>query len=148
MKSTLEIEHKFLVLADQLPRLSQKPSQKITQGYISTTPVVRIRLIQGAEGLLTIKGRGKRVRREFETEVPREIAKQLLDICSFRLEKTRYSMGDGWVLDKFGGKLEGLMLAEIELPTVKSRVPRPPKWVGEEVTRNSRYANVNLAQKA
>ena len=49
-------------------------------------------------------------------------------------------------LDLFEGSLEGLIIAEVEFPTVKaSRSFAPPAWFGREVTRDARYKNRNLA---
>ena len=43
----------------------------------------------------------------------------------------------------FEGANAGLVVAEIELGDEAERVPLPP-WVGEEVTDDPRYYNVNL----
>jgi len=45
-------------------------------------------------------------------------------------------------VDVFGGELEGLVLAEVEFSDEDGpRSFEPPGWLGEEVTRDSRYAN-------
>ena len=53
--------------------------------------------------------------------------------------------GNLWEIDVFHEKNEGLVLAEIEL-SAPDQVFEPPFWLGEEVTDDARYLNVNLAQ--
>ena len=68
----MEIEKKYLV--KELPEdLSSFPSRKLTQSYISRSPVIRLRKIEEetSEGktesyVLTVKGDGLSVREEFE----------------------------------------------------------------------------------
>ncbi|MFN5736296.1 MAG: adenylate cyclase, partial [Flavobacteriales bacterium] len=69
-------------------------------------------------------------------------------LCSKKLSKTRYRImhaGNLWEIDVFHEKNEGLVLAEIEL-SAPDQVFEPPFWLGEEVTDDARYLNVNLAQ--
>ena len=88
------------------------------------------------------------VREEFEYEIPMEDAESLWRLCSKKLSKTRYRLmhaGNLWEIDVFHEKNEGLVLAEIEL-SAPDQVFEPPFWLGEEVTDDARYLNVNLAQ--
>jgi adenylate cyclase len=62
------------------------------------------------------------------------------------LEKDRYVVhykGNDWEIDVFKGKYEGLVLAEIELEHENDEFELP-SWVGEEVTNDPAYLNVNL----
>ena len=86
-------------------------------------------------------------RPEFEYEIPRQDADQLLDICEKPLiEKTRFKVvveGFVWEIDEFFGENQGLIVAEVELESEDQEFPRPD-WVGEEVTGDPRYFNSNL----
>lgn len=143
-----EIEHKFLVRIKNLPPLTE--GVKITQGYISRNPVVRVRICENKDktawAVITIKGRGQRVRKEFEYRIPVPHALALLQLCGHRiLKKVRYRIGN-WEIDEFKGRHKGLWLAEIELKTKKSKVPELPDWIGKEVTYDPRYNNASLAE--
>src|SRR5262249_41481446 len=112
-----EIEHKFLVHHERLPR--RLPSGKsILQGFVCAQPVVRVRVTRekGKEkAFLTVKGKGLRVRAEFEYPIPVRDAKQLLKLCGKRtISKIRRRFGP-IELDEFKGRHSGLWLAEIEL---------------------------------
>jgi adenylate cyclase len=77
-----------------------------------------------------------------------EDAESLWRLCSKKLSKTRYRImhaGNLWEIDVFHEKNEGLVLAEIEL-SAPNQAFEPPFWLGEEVTDDARYLNVNLAQ--
>lgn len=128
---------------------------RIVQGYLSTLKeaTVRVRLVgsDGAEhGYLTVKGvnRGA-VRGEWEYEIPVSDARQLLELSQSRIiDKMRYVVpyaGMAWEVDEFGGDHAGLVLAEVEMPTVDTEVVLPP-FVGDEVTGDARYYNSTLAQ--
>ena len=143
----IEIERKFLV--QTLPSPRPRP-QKIRQGYISDHPrrVVRIRTIDD-RAYLTIKGKTSHTTRpEYEYPIPLDDARQMLDsIClSPLVEKERYTIdyrGFSWVVDRFSGENQGLILAEIELETEEQPFPFPP-WIGREVSQDPRYFNSNL----
>jgi CYTH domain-containing protein len=138
-----EIERRFLVRVELLP--GELPEgEALVQGYLSFDPLVRVRL--GARhAVQTGKGRGLRVRDEFEYEIPRGEAEALLRLCGRnRLAKTRRILGP-WVLDAFRGMLRGLWIAEAELPSPKAPLPAKPPWLGREVTGEARYANASLA---
>jgi len=146
-----EIEHKFLVRMELLPR-PFKAGQRMVQGYLSLDPTVRVRLVSETQrgvkrekAYLTIKGKGLRIRAEFEYPLPVPDARKLLKLCGNRIiEKTRRRYGPV-ELDEFGGKLRGLWLAEIELPSARAKLPKLPGWIGKEVTDDPRYTNVKLA---
>lgn len=144
-----EIEHKFLVIREKLP--DRLPAGKaITQGFLSVKPVVRVRIIKEkgrSSAFLTIKGKGLRVRAEFEYPIPVRDAQQLLKLCEKRtVTKIRRVIGPV-ELDEFVGRHRGLWLAEIELKSRSARLPKLPPWIGKDVTNDSRYANVNLATR-
>jgi len=76
-------------------------------------------------------------------------AESLLQTCPRVLSKSRYEVyveGYTWEIDVFEGKLDGLVVAEIELTDVDERF-LVPTWVGEEVTYYPSYLNVNLINR-
>ena len=144
-----EIERKFLVQARWKP---QDEGIKIAQGYLSTVPerTVRVR-IKGDKGYLTIKGKNQGISRaEFEYEIPRSDAEELLKLAEQPiLSKTRYLEQHGnrlWEIDVFAGENQGLVVAEVELPDEQAEFSRPD-WLGQEVSGDVRYYNANLIKK-
>jgi adenylate cyclase len=146
----IEIERKFLVtgagwedaIVDQTP---------MRQGYFETGPQTTVRVrITGERAVLTIKGPTVGISRaEYEYEIPRGDAAEMLDIfCAGRqVEKVRFDVehaGHLWEVDVFEGANEGLVLAEVELERADEDVELPD-WVGEDVSQDSRYRNACLA---
>ncbi len=128
---------------------------RIAQGYLSVDPerTVRVR-VAGPHGYLTVKGITSddgASRAEFEYEIPVREAEQILDLIALKpfVEKTRYRVRAGslvWEIDVFGGANEGLVVAEVELPSTSTEVELP-EWVGPEVTGDPRYYNANLVRR-
>ena len=145
-----EIERKFMV-KDGSYMTEAENSVEIAQGYLSIHPdrTVRVR-IAGERGFMTVKTRNVgAVRGEWEFEIPIEDAREILSQAAVGvLSKTRYyvpsSDGFTWEIDKFHGSLEGLAIAEIELPDEQTPFALPP-FAGKEVTGDPRYYNSNLA---
>lgn len=143
-----EIERKFLVKTTAWE--SEKPGQKICQGYISSAVerTVRVR-IKGEKAFLTIKGVTEGIARlEFEYEIPYADARILLQsICEPPLvEKIRYEQeyrGHRWEIDVFSGANDGLIVAEVELQHADEALELPA-WVGREVSGEPQYYNSNL----
>ena len=145
----LEIERKFLVSAESLSEIHLTDGEKISQGYLSTDveKTVRVR-IKKNRGFLSVKTKNIGiVRSEFEYEIPLADAEELLKLCEPKiLNKIRYKIeykNHIWELDIFEGKLAGLILAEVEINSPDEFV-EIPDWVGQEVSNDSRYYNVNL----
>lgn len=147
----LEIERKFLVIGDKWRNLAQGVPYR--QGYIATlenSTSVRVR-VAGEQGYLTIKGKTEnRGRAEFEYSIPLEDAQSLIDTVCDRplIEKKRYKIPIGemiWEIDEFAGDNEGLIIAEVELTDANQAIELP-EWIGDEVTDDYRYYNVNLAK--
>lgn len=138
-----EIERKFLVHKELLPGLPDP--DELEQGYLSTDPTVRVRLVARPDGTrhaeLTIKGKGLLTRAEFNYPIPAADAEALLLLCSRTLRKRRRRLGR-FDLDHFHQR--DLWLAEIELRSEGERFDRPP-WLGEEVTADPAYSNSRLA---
>jgi CYTH domain-containing protein len=149
--ATLEIERKFLVV--ELPRdLAGLEAAVIEQGYLAIAPdgtEVRLRR-KGDRFFQTVKsGRGL-VRRETEVELSEAQFAALWPLTEGRrLTKRRYRLplpGHICELDVFGAPLAGLVLAEVEFPSMAaSRRFIPPAWCGAEVTGDRRFQNQHLA---
>ncbi|MGE4490419.1 MAG: CYTH domain-containing protein [Kiritimatiellales bacterium] len=146
-----EIERKFIVVSNEW-RTAVGKGMPCRQGYFSTEKdgaTVRIRRI-GEQAWLTVKGPSQGISRpEFEYPVPLADADYMLEhLCRDRIvSKIRYTLeinGLLWEIDEFGGKNEGLILAEVELENENQTVSLP-SWVGEEVSEDTKYKNVFLA---
>lgn len=143
-----EIERKFLVKKELLPKLTKGIIFK--QGYLSvdSARTVRIRL-EGNVGKITIKGKKLGiVGDEFEYEIPQNDAKYLLkNLCMQPIiYKTRFNIpfaGLVWEVDIFKGENRGLIIAEVELRTKNQKITKPD-WVGTDVTHDRRFRNANL----
>lgn len=148
-----EIERKFLVKVAF--KQNAIKSYKIAQGFLSTAPerTVRVR-IKDDKGYITVKGIGNATgttRFEWEKEILLNDAENLLAICEPSIiEKIRYIIPANnnlfFEVDEFFGDNEGLVIAEIELPSEDFKFEKP-SWLGNEVTGNTKYYNSVLAKK-
>jgi CYTH domain-containing protein len=86
-------------------------------------------------------------RNEFEYLIPVSDAEEMIEKAALLcLEKDRYIIkykGNDWEIDVFKGKYLGLVLAEIELENENDEIELP-SWIGDEVTNDPAYLNVNL----
>jgi len=145
----IEIERKFLV--KERPFAMAKRSLKINQGYIlnEKSKVIRVRE-KGDDYFLTIKGNNIGISRlEYDFPISKNDAEELIiHFCKTTLiEKTRHYVehkGHTWEVDEFHGTNDGLIVAEIELESEDEKF-EIPNWIGEEVTQDERYYNMNLA---
>mgnify|MGYP002516007024 FL=1 len=146
-----EIERKFLVTNTSY-RQQATTRYEIVQGYLCKDKERTIRVrIRDARAFLTIKsdsGKTGIARFEWEKEIDQTDARQLLDLClPGVIEKTRYIVpaenGLKWEIDEFHGRLSGLTLAELELPTEDYPYTKAD-FVGKEVTGDPRYYNANM----
>jgi adenylate cyclase len=148
---TRETERKFMVKSSFLSLKQNFKSERILQAYLSAGPEKTIRLrICGSGAFLTIKSgypEGSFSHCEWEYEIPSSDAEEMLHLClPGRVEKTRYYVPAGehtFEIDVFDGANEGLMIAEVELKSETEEFEKPD-WLGEEVTGNPAYYNVNL----
>ena len=144
----IEIERKFLV--DSFPQNEILKSKMVKQGYLvnEKRQVIRVRSMN-QHYFLTIKSNTKGLSRlEFEYQIPREHAmKMFKHLCGPSIiKKTRHYIkheGHTWEIDEFHGKNEGLIVAEIELESEDEKFDKP-YWVGDEVSNDPRYYNMNL----
>ena len=155
MAQNTEIERKFLVNSEAF-KAQAVTSYEITQGYLCKDPNKTIRVrVRDTRAFLTIKSatlRAGLAKFEWEKEIDLADARELLCIClPGVISKTRYIIPappyEGqprcWEVDVFHGRLEGRVLAEIELGDEREPFIRP-SWLGEEVTGQPQYYNANM----
>lgn len=144
-----EIERKFIVVNQSYKSMALS-SSRIAQGYLSADKEATVRVrVRDNRGYLTVKGENHGAsRHEWEYEIPYDDARAMLELSRTRvIDKTRYIVpweGWNWEVDVFHGDLDGLVLAEVELPTADAEVALPP-FIGVEVTHDPRYYNSALA---
>ncbi|MAB48600.1 MAG: adenylate cyclase [Flavobacteriaceae bacterium] len=150
---TVEIERKFLVNSNDFKKEASK-SYSIKQGFLNSHEerTVRVRL-KNDKGYLTIKGKSSEdglVRFEWETEITKFEAEQLLTLCEDSIiDKIRYEVNFGnhtFEIDEFFGENDGLVIAEVELQS-KNEDFNKPDWLGKEVTGDIRYYNSQLSKQ-
>jgi adenylate cyclase len=147
----VEIERKYLVHGKPWEGQDKVKVTVIKQGYISKSPkhTVRIRVTE-KKAMITIKGPTKGFSRaEFEYEIPYADGQELIKMCDGGLvDKTRYTFVDDsnqkWEVDEFRGINDGLIVAEIEVPSEDTPI-MIPHWIREEVTFDKRYTNVYIS---
>ncbi len=147
-----EIERKFLVASDGWRRRADEGSG-LRQAYLAETDraVVRVRIENGARGVLTIKSAGSgMLRRELEFPIKVDDAEALMALRQgSELRKTRYRSphaGLIWEIDVYAGDNAGLVIAEVELESERQHVDLPD-WAGREVTGAAEYYAARLAQR-
>ncbi len=155
MPHNTEIERKFLVRSDSF-KAQAIAQHSIEQGYLCKDKerTIRVRICD-ARAFLTIKSSTLRegiARFEWEKEIELRDAKELLQLClPGVISKTRYIIPAAacegakrcWEVDVFHDRLEGRVLAEIELESDQESFERP-EWLGEEVTGLPQYYNANM----
>lgn len=157
----MEIERKFTI--KHLPSdLDSYPHVKITQAYLCTDPVMRIRK-QDDDYIFTYKGKGLMMREEYNLPLTREAFEKLLPKAEGHvISKTRYQIplhstdladassmtGDLLIeLDLFESPSR-LIMAEVEFPDEASALAfTPPEWFDEDVTDNPAYHNSNMSKQ-
>lgn len=156
-----EIEKKFTIRT--LPeKLEQYEKKELEQGYLCTSPIVRIRK-SNEMYILTYKSKmgiapdteqksGAKVNHEVELPLTKEGYEHLKNkIDGYLITKTRYIIplenGLKVELDIFRGQLEGLMFAEVEFLSLDdAKAFEPPEWFDKDVTMDKRYANYYLSR--
>jgi adenylate cyclase len=147
-----EIERKFLLKNNDWKKEISN-STVIRQGYLSLDIERNVRIrVRGEKGILTIKGKTENIsRKEFEYEIPKLEAEELLDLCHRPLiEKIRHEIfikNHTWEIDEFSEENKGLIVAEIELEDEKQLFEKPI-WLGKEVSDDVRYYNASLVKLA
>lgn len=159
----IEIERKFLIgnIKDIPLDITKYKYKTIEQGYICTSPVIRVRRSDD-DYILTVKGTGLLSREEHELPLDEETYYTLRDKADgIVINKRRYliplsdiagNLSDELSsltleLDIFGGMHQGLIIAEVEFPTEELAVSFcPPDWLSHDVTEDGRYHNSYLSK--
>jgi adenylate cyclase len=149
--SGIEIERKFLVKKGGSHRDAAFSVSHIQQGYIPAEgATVRIRL-RDDKAYLTIKGKSRDnglSRYEFEKEISAVEAVELLKLCRGGvIDKHRYLVRCGervFEVDEFHGANEGLVIAEVELPSPDADYAAPD-FLGPEVTADKHFRNAFMS---
>ena len=147
-----EIEHKYLVHHEIWKDVDKGDPELIVQGYLHSTEECTVRVrITGSKGYLTIKGETIGITRpEFEYEIPISEANEIIDLFVKKvIRKKRYKItheGLIWEVDVFEGKLEGLIVAELEVES-ENTIFNTPHWVSRNVSNNPAYYNAILIEK-
>lgn len=141
----MEIERKFLI--GKLPdNIGDYKYHDIEQGYLNTSPVVRVRK-EDEEYYLTYKGKGMMAREEYNLPLNRQAYEHLVSKADGNIIcKRRYLIPldekHTIELDEFKGAFEGLLLAEVEFESMEDASSFvPPEWFGADVTANPAYHN-------
>ena len=149
----MEIERKYLIKdINTLPfNLNDYPHHAIEQAYLNTDPVIRVRR-QDDDYYLTYKSKGLMAREEYNLPLDKNSYYHLLTKADGNiLTKTRYEipLNDHLTieLDIFHGKFDGLILAEVEFPTLEEAENfKAPEYFGEDVTFSTKYHNSTLSK--
>ncbi len=139
-KVPLEIERKFAISG--FPALPELSRSILRQGYLSTSPVVRIRSRKMSDGTMSfricVKGKGGLVRTEIEQEISREkfdALCTLLPVPPVEKEQRTYSLPAGLVLECNSVAQGDYWYAEVEFSSTEAAEKFvPPAFLGEELT--------------
>lgn len=149
----LEIEKKYLI--KELPKnLSEYECHIMTQGYLNTSPVVRVRK-EDNNYYLTYKGGGMLSRVEYNLPLNEQAFYHLLEkadgnIISKHRYHIPYSSDKKYIieLDIFDAPFSPLILAEVEFDSEEdANAFVPPEWFDKDVTFDPNYHNSNLSKK-
>jgi CYTH domain-containing protein len=148
--SPVEIERKFLVAKDEWRHLAVR-SVRLRDGLIAAYRDRKVRVRIAGDDIATVAIKGQRngiVRAEFEYEIPIADAERMFStMCQDDiLEKERFFVEDAggtWHVDVYGGILQGVVIAEIELEHENQELILPA-WIGKEVTGDLFYKKINM----
>lgn len=150
-----EIERKFLIKFNSWKNDIDEVFH-IKQGYIvqEDKKVLRVRK-SNTKYTMTFKMPYMSLQGYTYIELERDITKEEFDVlfkeCKYKLSKIRnivYHENRKWEIDEFLDKMlpdDSSYMCEIELNSEDDEISLPP-WVGEEVTSDPRYKNINIAR--
>lgn len=150
-KFVQEIERKFLV--GILPKnLRSYPSKKLVAGYFKNKKGQNVRIRKEGKRYFKVKKIGNGLVRDIgsgDKEITKKDFKTLWPKTKGqRLSKVRYYIRHRKFiieLDKYDD-FKNFYTVEVEFKTVtEARKFVPPRWFGQEVTEDRRYANRSLA---
>lgn len=150
----LEIERKYLIKKTP-DNLSDYECHTLVQGYLNTSPVVRVRKEDDLY-YMTYKGSGLLTREEYNLPLDEQAFLHLLEkadgnVISKRRYKIPYICNDKSFtieLDIFDAPFSPLIIAEVEFADEnESNCFIAPDWFAKEVTYDPEYHNSNLSKK-
>ncbi len=158
----IEIERKFIVDLQHVDLSKADAVLHIEQAYLlradsGSTRVRRQYEYKFGNAInkvvqLTIKRKINSIsNREINVNIDEEQFNSLLSIRDGHvINKTRYVFAVGdlkWELDVFENTSKGLVIAEVELPSMTYEIKYMPTWIDltKEVSEDPKYKNVNLA---
>lgn len=149
----IEIEKKFLVFKNKLPKLTG--GVLFIQGYLSKEPLIRFRIAGNKKTSIAIKEVKKeglaRNEWEFHNVLSQEENEKLLKLAINKpIKKIRFKRkfkGLLWEIDVYQGKNLGLVTADVEIPHEEFKIEFP-KWIdySKEITSEAEYFNINLGK--
>jgi len=145
-----EIEEKYLITSDSWRPLVDETTT-ISQTYLigTRTITIRTRIESNRPAVLCIKlAERADGTPEYEWPIPRWVARICSRLHSRSLSKHRHRIAwEGLTIevDEFLGRLAGLIVAEVELPTYDHQYTKPD-WFGSNVTTDTRYKNARLVK--
>jgi CYTH domain-containing protein len=141
----------MLVSADKVSREEVEEINRLLGMDPMQVESFRIR-IQDDDACVTVKGPGNLKRFEAEWPVLKaDVEKMVVSRQYKSVTKTRHIVPfkDGlyWEIDFFEGDNKGLVMAELEVPSIDYQFDRPD-WLGKEVTEENKLGNGSLAKQA
>lgn len=152
----LEIERRFLVKPEYYLRLNGIKGYEIKQGYVSNegdSLALRVRSStsyhKSTEYFLTVKRRKSAgVNKEFEVVISKDMFSEMIEECGDRIitknRKWHQNNGRIFEIDFFHGKLDGIIIAEVELKDTNKPITLPD-FVGTEITNVKGVSNFDMA---
>jgi CYTH domain-containing protein len=125
---------------------------RVEQAYVALEGDVEVRVRASEDRVtLTVKVGSGLARQEEEVEISHERYQAMRHLAQGRIvtkERLAILRDDGLTIeiDRFSGALAGLVLAEVEFPSLEAAEQfTAPEWFGLEVTDDARYKNRALA---
>jgi len=115
---------------------------------------MRIRITDENKSVITLKRRVDEIKDiEQDIEIPLEVAHEVINqlISGVMMHKIRHHIyfdNRKWEVDVFKGELAGLVLAEIEAPTLEEVMNvLLPDWIETDVTHENEYKNGRIFKR-
>lgn len=153
----VEIERKFLI--KNMPELTGLKCRVIKQGYLNTSPTVRVRQ-DNDEYYLTYKSKSTNniSRQEYNLPLDAEAFEHLIAKCDGNIiSKKRYELSVGKSskgneltaeIDVFDEPFAPLCIAEVEFESEEeAEAFVTPDWMGEDVSDKREYYNSDMAKR-
>ena len=159
MQNGREIERRWLIAPDALPaEIYNREPDRIQQGYLTPRgwmPTVRVRIIERGkrsfayQTIKSVPGEAEAEGlNELEFGLALNVAQSMMKVAPAKLRKDRFVQPLPsklkWEFDMFKDALDGLIIAEIEVPRLATPI-EVPAYFGPEITGLRSLSNVMLA---